>query len=236
MLGHSHAVSGALAWAATATVLPEFGGVALGPRDILVGTLLTAGAALVPDLDHPDSTIANFLGPPSELLARVVSFLSGGHRHGTHSLLFIALAWLGTWAGVAYLGRNFVLVTVFILLALAIRALHLCPPGNGVKVYGTIGTLSLVGTFAVANWLPGVWDWLPWSMAIGCAAHILGDCLTDRGCPLLWPVKGRFGIPVVSRTGNAVETWVLVPLMTVATLALLWFTTAAPAAIQAVGY
>lgn len=225
MLGHSHAVGGALAWAATAPLLPQYAGIAVGPRDLLVGTLVTAGAALVPDLDHHDSTIANFLGPPSELAARVMSFLSGGHRKGTHSFFFVGLAGVATWAGVEYVGRWFVLGTVFVLLALAIKALHLCPPGDGAKVYGTVGLMALAGTWTTATFLPGAWDWLPYAMAVGCLAHIAADCLTDRGCPLLWPLsRTRIALPLISRTGNLVETWVIVPLMALGTMALLWHT------------
>ncbi|MGH3327170.1 MAG: metal-dependent hydrolase [Streptomycetales bacterium] len=223
MLGHSHATSGACAWAATAPTLLPYVGLYPGPRDIVVGTLVCAGAALVPDLDHHDSTIADFLGPPSELAARIVSFIFRGHRNGTHSLLFVLLAGAVTLAGVSHLGRGFLLGTVLMLLALALRALHLHPPGRGLRVWGTIMAQAAVATWGVAQYLPGAPDWLPYAVALGCAVHIAGDCLTPRGCPLLWPVsRHRFEIPVIPRTGGPVETWLIAPAMAVGTVAALY--------------
>ena len=36
--------------------------------------------------------------------------------------------------------------------------------------------------------------------------------------PLLWPLKPRLALPIISRTGNKVETWVLTPLMGLVTV------------------
>ncbi|UGT62075.1 metal-dependent hydrolase [Nocardia asteroides] len=234
MLGHSHATSGALGWSAAAAALPVsvltypvidvVGDHHLGTVDLLLGVFLTAGAALLPDMDHPDGTIANTLGPVSELFCTVVSWIAGGHRKATHSFFFVALAGIGTWAGMTYLGRPFTLGLVFVLLALAVRALHLCPPGKGIRAWGTVLALALGGTFAMTHWISDAPPWLPFCVALGCLVHILGDCLTDRGCPLLWPYRKRLGIEIISRTGNKVETWVLAPLFMAGTLALLWYT------------
>src|SRR5919205_2069496 len=121
MLGHSHAASGALAWVSTATTVPPLFGAHLGPRDVLIGTAVCAGAALLPDLDHHDSTVANFLGPPSELAARIIGWASGGHRHGTHSFLFVGLSGVLVWAGEQVWGRGFGLTVLFLTLALALQ-------------------------------------------------------------------------------------------------------------------
>jgi membrane-bound metal-dependent hydrolase YbcI (DUF457 family) len=224
MLGHSHATSGALAWAAAAPTLgPALFDVHLEAGDVLLGTLLCAGAALLPDLDHPEGTIAHFFGPVSRLLSRIVNAVSGGHRHATHSLLFAALAGAGTWAGERYLGQYFVLGLVFVLVALASRALHLCPPGEGIRSWGVVVSEALVGTWVVDRWLPGVPDWLPHVVALGCLVHVLGDCLTDRGCPVLWPIGKRIGVPIIDHTGNRLETTLLSPAMAVGALAALWF-------------
>lgn len=224
MLGHSHATSGALAWAAAApTVLPQLVATHLQAEDVLVGTLLCAGAALLPDLDHPEGTIAHFLGPVSRLLSRLVNTVSGGHRHATHSLLFAGLAGVGTWAGERYLKAYFVLALVFVLLALASRALHLCPPGEGIHSWGVVVSEALVGTWAVDRWLPTLPDWLPYLVALGCVVHVVGDCLTERGCPVLWPIGTRFGVPLIAHTGNRLETLLLSPAMAVGAIAALWF-------------
>lgn len=230
MMGHSHAVSGALLYAASSPFLPPLLLHAhLRPADVLMGTVLCAGAALLPDLDHHDGTIANFLGPVSRGLCRGVAWMSGGHRHATHSFVFVALMSVGSWAGVTYWGRWFTLGLCFVLLALAIRALHLCPPGDGPSMWVTVAGLAVLGTSMIDRWMPDAPGWLPYAVGLGCTAHILGDCLTKKGAPLLWPHKERYETVLIKRSGNSVETKVLVPIMGVATVALLWFTALSPA-------
>ncbi|GGN66626.1 metal-dependent hydrolase [Nocardia rhizosphaerihabitans] len=232
MLGHSHATSGALAWAGTAAALPltvaafplfDSDTTRFGIAELIMGTLLTAGAALLPDADHPSGTISHVLGPVSHQLCRLISWVSGGHRHGTHSLLFVVAAVAATWAGEHYLGRPFTLSLVFFLLALAVRSLHLCPPGKSVRTYGTVIVLATAGTFAVDHWIVDRPAWLPICVGLGCLAHLLGDCLTDRGCRLLWPFPLRTRVPLIDRTGNRVETWVISPLFVLGTMGALWY-------------
>ncbi|MFC4376399.1 metal-dependent hydrolase [Nocardia halotolerans] len=232
MLGHSHATSGALAWAGTAAALPLtvaafplFADDAprFGVAELIMGALLTAGAALLPDADHPHGTISHVLGPVTHHLCRFISWVSGGHRHGTHSLLFVVAAVATTWAGEHWLGRPFTLSVVFFLLALAVRSLHLCPPGKSVRTYGTVVVLAGAGTFAVDHWIVDRPAWLPICVGLGCLAHLIGDCLTERGCPLLWPLPMRTRVPVIERTGNRVETWVLSPLFVLGAMAGLWY-------------
>ncbi|MEU2032915.1 metal-dependent hydrolase [Nocardia amamiensis] len=233
MLGHSHATSGALAWSAAAAVLPvtvltypalQDATGHLGTVDLLLGVFLTAGAALLPDADHPDGTIAHALGPITHTACRLISWISGGHRRATHSLAFVAAVAFGTWAGEHWLGRWFTLSLVFFLLALAVRALHLCPSGNGFKSWGPIVVLATGGTFAMEHWIADKPVWLPFAVGLGALAHLLGDCLTDRGCRLFWPFDVRVSFPIIDRTGNKVEIWIMSPLFTLGTLAILWHT------------
>jgi membrane-bound metal-dependent hydrolase YbcI (DUF457 family) len=232
MLGHSHATSGALAWSGAAVALPvtaltypmlQQGHGHLGVTDLLLGTFLTAGAALLPDADHPDGTIAHVYGPLSHAFCRFVAKVSGGHRHATHSFAFVAAVAYGTWAGEHWLGRWFTLGLVFVLLSLAVRALHLCPPGEGVHVWVTVSVLALCGTFAMAHWISEKPAWLPFSVGLGALVHLGGDCLTNHGCRLFWPLPLRTALPLISRTGNRVETWVFAPAFTAGTLALLYY-------------
>lgn len=59
----------------------------------------------------------------------------------------------------------------------------------------------------------------------GCLAHIAGDCCTEHGCPILWPLElggqrwRRVGILTVFRfkTGKRVEKYVITPLLIVVT-------------------
>lgn len=231
MLGHSHATSGALAWSAAAAALPltlitypAMQSGSMGAVDLVMGTFLTAGAALLPDADHPNGTISHVLGPVSHYACRLISWISGGHRHGTHSLLFVVAVTYGTWAGEHWIGRNFTLALVFFLLALAVRALNLAPTGDSVKAWGTVVILATAGTFAIDHWISDKPAWLPFCVGLGSLAHLIGDCLTERGCRLLWPLDIRTRFPIIDRTGNKMETLVVVPIFALGTLALLWYT------------
>jgi hypothetical protein len=78
MLGHSHALSGAVTGTAAGILLhfPD-------PRTAALAGF-TAGMALLPDLDKCGSSPARSLGFLSEAVARVIATISGGHRHATH--------------------------------------------------------------------------------------------------------------------------------------------------------
>ena len=80
MMGRDHALSGALAFAALAVPLH------MRTEVLAAGMALTAGAAVLPDIDHPDASIAQTFGWVTKGFAWAVEHVSGGHRHGTHSL------------------------------------------------------------------------------------------------------------------------------------------------------
>jgi inner membrane protein len=75
MLGHSHVLIGAAAGVITARVLHA---------DDLAGALVAGFAALVPDIDTPESTVGRWL-------PRWWHALTPGHRGLTHSLLACAV-------------------------------------------------------------------------------------------------------------------------------------------------
>ena len=83
MLGRDHALSGALVFAALGPSLHMTG------SHLGAGVLLATGAGVLPDVDHPDSPISREFGFLTEAFAWLVDRLSGGHRHGTHSLVGI---------------------------------------------------------------------------------------------------------------------------------------------------
>lgn len=221
-MGHSHAVSGALAWLAAAPAVQAATDTQLSVAQLAAGAIVCAGAALLPDLDHPQATIAHFLGPLSQLLAHAVAAAAGGHRQATHSLAFCALAAGGVWALLQTFGGSAGMGVLFVCTALALRGLGLAPPGKGPIVGGvTIAVQAAAITWAVARYAPGQWEWLPVAVALGCLAHLVGDCATPGGCPLAWPLPHRVSVPIIARTGNAVEVALLTPLMT---LAVSWLT------------
>jgi membrane-bound metal-dependent hydrolase YbcI (DUF457 family) len=110
MLGKGHAVSGATVWL-TGWSWTALAGLAHPHVDVLVvGSLVAAGAALVPDFDHPSSRVANAGGLVTKMMAHGFAYLSrnihhvtklkadrvdeDGHRTFLHTFVFAALAGL----------------------------------------------------------------------------------------------------------------------------------------------
>lgn len=73
----------------------------LSAPELLLGTVVTGGAAMLPDIDHRDSHVARTLGWLSRGLACAIGWLAGGHRRGVHSLLGVAVVTLLAFFGAA---------------------------------------------------------------------------------------------------------------------------------------
>jgi len=221
MLGHSHSLSGAVTGAATGILLHMS-----DPR-IAALAVFTAGAALLPDLDAVHSCCARSLGFLSGAVSHVIRFVSGGHRHTTHSVLGIAVFTAaavaacffrhdpGGMAGLAFL--------VCLIVSAALEALHLTR-SHAADAIGAAAAGAVVGL----GW--GL-ELIPLAVLVGCATHIAGDMLTDSGCMLGYPAfDHRFHLlpgPLQLTTGEWPENRVVVPILTVA-LAGLAFWTAFP--------
>ena len=85
-MGRTHATSGAVAFLAALPVL-TWADDSHGPVTVAVGALTAAGGAMLPDLDHPQATIARSLGPATRLLSELVARLSGAGAAAPRSLL-----------------------------------------------------------------------------------------------------------------------------------------------------
>lgn len=233
MMGHSHALSGAAVWLAAAPGLvalpdalgmPELAAVTGGmltPPELMAGALVCAGAAMLPDLDHPSATIAQTFGPVTWLLSKAVNFVSGGHRHATHSLLFSVLAGLGAHllAERYPIGRD---ILVVLMIGLALRAVGVGVPRKTITS-AVINVALTVATFVVFLSMGVTYTWLGVAIGVGCFVHVIGDCLTERGCPVLWPIKKRWLLPydIGIKTGKTFEKKFLGPALSVVVLALL---------------
>jgi membrane-bound metal-dependent hydrolase YbcI (DUF457 family) len=255
MMGAHHAACGAAAWVAATTqiqlslgalpktipFLPDAVTLGLGlldvsPVGVITGALVTAGAALLPDADHHNATIAHSLPPLSNAVCTGIGAISGGHRHGTHSLLgivaFVAVAWVaGLWTteteqfGTIYPGAGLLAV---LLVSFAAKALKIIPDGMR-KSPWVVGLTA--GAFITA-FAPEEQFWFPAAMGIGVVVHIVGDMLTTGGCNLLYPIKvkplraisaipgvnwmwkknGHFAVPVLGNAGSVREWFLLVPI------------------------
>lgn len=192
----------------------------LASAAILTG--LTAGAAVLPDIDHPSSTLARSFGFLTRSAAWTVGKVSGGHRHGTHSLMgaavFTGLAWLmvhyRAHAGVRWaLGAFLALLIASGLAALNHRAGHLADALAIGAAVAMVVTGTGLGFVALAT-------------GTGCLAHLAGDALTVEGIPALLPVSPRrfrlLPSPLSFTTGTWRETWVADPLLLAALGWLAW--------------
>lgn len=214
MLGRTHATSGSLLWSATVSLSPLVGVHPHWPA-VVAGSVATAGAALLPDADHPEATIAFSLGPITKALTLFVHKVSGGHRHATHSLLFAVEATLATWLPLLLAGQWFAVPALFVLTVFALRAWHVKPSLTPVAAVLYTGVFWLL--------LHGDYGWLPVAVGVGVVAHLAGDCLTKEGCPLLWPHRRHYMLPLIQRTGNKIETMLFAPVFGLGALALLVF-------------
>ena len=220
MLGHSHALSGLAAGAATLPWAPVHGTVAQMSWIAAAG-----GFAMLPDLDHRGSTVSDMWGPVTDVPSGIVGKLTGGHRWGTHDAVLAPLA-LG---GLAILAADTYWASLLLMalaIGLALRALHFVIPGTTeTTIVGNIA-LSWAGAWWLLDHSPQP-TWLPWAVALGVLTHIAGDALTTAGIPLpvLWLLRRTRLAFSPMRTGTVIEKAVLVPLFLVATVGFIWVNT-----------
>jgi membrane-bound metal-dependent hydrolase YbcI (DUF457 family) len=246
MLGRDHALSGAVAFAALAPLLH------VTEAHLAAGVVLTAGAGVLPDIDHPDSTISRSFGFLTEWFAWVVDRLSGGHRHGTHSLFGIAVFTVGTYgAGLFQLSEpkaaaaGHLVFSWHIVPAVLVLALLYSSALRALRIGGHLGDLLGIGAAVITCFTGADLERLPvgsWHIpllavatALGCAAHIAGDELTHGGCPLFWPASmHEFHLlprPLQITTAKLAETWIIFPLLLVGLAVAVWHATGHPISI-----
>ena len=241
MLGVNHATSGAVLGLAVAGYAPQVLGVVPTAGTVVTFAAVCAGAALLPDLDHPSSTATRHFTVASFLASTVVRPLSGlvyrltrarrdtgkgTHRGLTHTVLGAVALGTAVNLASAQWGTPVLIGTLFVCIALAIKGLDAIVPGPPSLV------VAAGLTFAVEQYLPGgtagTAGWLGTAVMLGMVVHSAGDAVTESGAPLLWPltIRQRRWYPVGSprplrfRTGGRVEAWVVAPALVVATFVL----------------
>jgi membrane-bound metal-dependent hydrolase YbcI (DUF457 family) len=215
VLGHSHALSGLAAGAATLPWAPVDGPVAQAAWVAAVG-----GMAMLPDLDHSGSTVSDMWGPVTDVPSGAIGRLAQGHRWGTHDAVLAPLTF-GALAMVAANAFWSSLLLMALAVGLALRALHFVIPGRAENtVVGNL-LLSWAGAWLLLEHSPSP-AWLPWAVALGVLTHIAGDAITTQGVPvpLVWLLhRCRLALTPL-RTGTALERGVLAPGFVLVTL---WF-------------
>lgn len=232
MMGIHHSISGSAAWVAVTSTVPYTLGLdPLPVSSVLLGALVTAGAALLPDADHHNATIAQSGGFVTKGIAGVASTVSGGHRHGMHSILAIggftlgavlAARWEATVPVLGLIPAGSALL-MLALVAFASKALHFSK-GGMLKLWAGAALVVI----AVLQFAPQELEWLPKSVMLGVILHLLGDIITVGGVPLLWPwipkppkslehapilnamwqQNGYMAVPVLGKAGSKRE-WVM---------------------------
>ena len=208
-MGRSHALSGLSVGVLAAGALDH---VPLPVRLLVIPTV--AGAALLPDLDHPSATAARALGPITKWIARSINHMAlelyhatrargdprgrrDGHRLVTHTipgcLAFGAPGVVAHVVGVDLarsLGASLRLagaipaIWAAISVGICLGLLARTSPQVG-ALFTLSGTISaLACELAYPAWW---WVW-PSAIVIGCLTHVAGDGCTVAGVPIYWPL------------------------------------------------
>ncbi|MGN7187014.1 metal-dependent hydrolase [Microbacterium enclense] len=223
MMGAHHAALGGASWVAlTSTVanVPALHLMPLMPGETALGAVLCAGAALLPDADHPQATAAHSAGIASKAATSVVGAISGGHRHGTHAPLVALAVSVGAWLCGRYdlvdtarfsLSWWLCAASIMVLSAFALKVLRIIWSW---KVSWLIGVAI---SAAVCLLWPAFLPLLPAIVAIGVWSHLVSDCATRGGIPAFWPAKiagprwvpdwfwgknGYIALPILGNTGS----------------------------------
>ncbi len=233
-------MSGLAAWSAVTALADTHLIGQLSPKTWVVGATLASGAALLPDIDHPKSTVASTFGAISRGVSALFSGISGfmyrltrtkhdsdregTHRGFTHTVVFAILAGLVTTAIVQSSSGTALGVLMFAFAGLAVRGIM--HTWSSQKDALLIAGASLVLTLACWAWAgdqPTEAAAFGVAVMLGCVAHFIGDAITEQGCPMLWPVPldGKTWYPVAPpkamrmRTGGKVEMVLVGPAMTI---------------------
>lgn len=223
-MGRQHAVSGVLAAVCTAYVIK-----ADVPMFVLLCTTLP-GTALLPDIDHPDSTVSNVYGPFTRMFALVLQ-----HRKQTHSipgiLAFCTVVFMATehandppYSPVWWLSRAVLFVVLTLIYASALRLF---------KIRGWLDDFLPLPICALITFgepilhdldVPGFpFKLLPYMVAIGTLTHLLGDWLTKQKMPILWPFSSRGSALGLFKAGGTFEVWIMLPTMIMGSAGVGWF-------------
>lgn len=150
----------------------------------------SAGASLLPDLDHPDSTSTHSASVISETLSALVCSITT-HRHATHSFLALALFSLA----------------VFFIPPIAIPFLIYILAYVGLRSYfpSLRSLLFALPFFALAHFLPVSHLVVVSAVGLGYASHLASDALTVGGVALLYPLKKMSALPLLGHTQSVRE-------------------------------
>jgi membrane-bound metal-dependent hydrolase YbcI (DUF457 family) len=205
MMGRTHALTGTLGAIGISFYVP------LSIPEALTAVVITTGAALLPDIDHPNSTVSKSLGPITVAFCWLMTLVSGGHRRGTHSIAGILALGAVAQAGVMYrntgAGQVALCTTMILAIAGAVRLLRI--PGW----LDDLAPIPIVIALVCLTRVP--LDIVPAALILGCAIHVLGDIITLTGCPIWWPFSDERVKLGLFKTNGIAERLVVTPVVIV---------------------
>lgn len=179
---------------------------------LIVGTVVAGGAALLADLDlsgkvtsnEGGATVARAFGVPGLFVAeccekaslavrntlrlRKDGTLHNGHRSFLHTLPAAGLASWGATELCAHQGRWGSVALLFVCFGLAFRGLF---PKDAKKLGWLLATglsaVAALGAYAVLPTGRG-YPLIGAAVGVGWLAHLACDFLTTHGLPLAWPI------------------------------------------------
>jgi membrane-bound metal-dependent hydrolase YbcI (DUF457 family) len=202
MMGRSHLMLGAAGFLACEGIDPTLlGSKPLGTAQLAAGTLIACGAAMIPDIDHPQATLARSLPPVSMVVSKFVNKIAGGHRKGTHTLWCWILVALATKFALALSSGPIIALGISVFCALLM--LRVLTESDGLIC------LLLACILGGAAVLAGGADtsWLTQAVIIGFGLHLVGDIVTTEGIPFFYPFGPNFKIPILGSTDHFRERW-----------------------------
>jgi membrane-bound metal-dependent hydrolase YbcI (DUF457 family) len=200
MMGRSHLLLGAAGFLAIEAFVPtSILGAHLDTAELAAGTLVACGAAMLPDLDHPQATLARCLPPASKWLSHIVNILAGGHRKGTHTIwCWAAVGFLTYWALKLQVGP---LVALGISIFAALLMLRVLTESDGLICLLLAFVLGGAAVLAAGT----DYTWITHAVVIGFGLHLLGDIVTTEGIPPFDPLPPNIAIPIIGKVGGPVE-------------------------------
>jgi membrane-bound metal-dependent hydrolase YbcI (DUF457 family) len=195
-MGRNHALLGAAGNLGLAATAPSLVSSHPTPATLFAGTLVCAGVALLPDIDHPEATVSRSLGPVSWFGSRAINVLAGGHRKGTHTVwAWLAVSALAYWALRSPAASWVTLAVAIFSVSLLLKVLTHADGAVCAILAAVFGAAAVLFAGADHTWLLG-------AVVIGYGLHLLGDIITTEGIPLFAPIGGNLAIPIIGSTDH----------------------------------
>jgi len=195
MTGKSHKAIGTAVGAAFAIY-----GIGQGNAVYALGMVSAPLAAMLPDIDHGSARIGRIRKMAANIIvtALAVAIVAGAWIHGHF--------FLENYATLLMVGLGVVVPTVFMFRLSQTRWVRdtwgFVAKHRGIMHTLIIPIFTLVATFYIRDRYALI---LVYGFLAGYVSHILADCLTTKGCPILFPASKQNIKFTKVKTGSSAE-------------------------------